>query len=89
MEELWTPYSAGLRRVFEADVVKQGEFGTKKRHPAVAHLAQAQPRAIVAGEIAGAWVRFGVFGAQLKNMAEAMEVALRTNQGPAAKLADE
>ena len=84
MEEPLTPYSAGLKRAVEADFSVQGESGAKQRHPPAKHLARSQLRAIVAGEIAGAHGRSGVFGARLKKMAEVLEVAPRTNQEPLA-----
>ena len=40
---------------------------------------------MVAGEIAGAWARFGDLGAQLTNPTNVLAVALQTNQKKAAK----
>ena len=50
------------------------------------HLVVAQMRATVVGGIAGAWEKFGGLGPRITNLAEVMEVALKTNQEAAAKL---
>ena len=89
MEEPWAPHSAEVEGAVESDVANQKKFGLEKRYLPVAHLALAQPRARVAGEMVGAWGRFGCLGAQLANMAEVPEFALRTNQEGSAKLAEE
>ena len=55
----------------------------------MAQLMLAHLRAIVAGEVAGASEKFGGLGAQLNNMAEVLEIALKTNQETAARLITE
>ena len=52
----------------------------------MAHSAEAQLRAIAAGEIAGAWKRLEDLGAQLTNSANVIAVVAQTNQETALRL---
>ena len=47
--------------------------------------AKQTKRAIVAGEVAGAWDKFGGLGLQLRNLVSFLEVSVKTNQEAAAK----
>ena len=67
---------ADAKRAADAADAKQRKFGVKESYPSAPHLVLAQMRAMVAGEIAGAWEKFGGLGAQMTNLAEAMDVAL-------------
>ena len=63
-----------------AQMRRNEKFGIKKHFPPAAHLALAQLRTTVAGDMAGASDRLCGFGAQLANLAEVPEVAPRTNR---------
>ena len=86
MDAPWTPRGADAKRAAQAAEANQRKFGVKESYPSLPQLMLAQMRAIVAGEVAGAWEQFGGLGAQMTNMAEAMEVGLKTNQETDAKL---
>lgn len=73
----------------QAAEAKQKRCGVKESYPSLARLILAYLRAIVAGEVAGAWEKFRGLGAQLNSMAEVVEVALKTNQETAARLITE
>ena len=47
----------------------------------MARSALATMGVIVAGEIAGAWDKFGGFGAKLSNLAQVVEVAMKQPVG--------
>ena len=89
MDAPWTPKGADVKRAVQLAEAKQKRYGVKENYPSLAQLALAHLRAIVAGEVAGAWEKFGGLGAQLNNMAEVMETALKTNQETAARLITE
>ena len=89
MDAPWTPKGADVKRAAQSAEAKQKRYGVKESYPSLAQLMLAHLRAIVAGEIAGAWEKFGGLGAQLNNMAEVLETALKTNQETAARLITE
>ena len=86
MDSPWTPKGADSKRAADAAGAKQRKFGVKESYSSLPQLMLVQMRAIVAGEVAGDWEKFGGLGAQMTNMAEVMEVALKKNQEIAAKL---
>ena len=86
MDAPWAPKGADVKRAAQAAETKQRKFGAEESYPSLARLTLAHLRAIVAGEVAGAYEKFGGLGAQLNNMAEGMEIALKTNQETAARL---
>ena len=86
MDTPWTPKGADVKRAAEAADAKQRKFGVTESYPSLPQLVSAQMGAMVAGEVAGTWEKFGGLGAQMPNLAEVMEVALKTNQETAAKL---
>ena len=88
VERPWTPNGADAIRAAATAGAKQRMFGAKESYPPLPQLVLAQPRAMVAGEIAGAWGKFGGLGSQLTNLAEVMAVAPK-NQETAAKLTHE
>ena len=59
----WTPKGADVKRAAQAAETKQRKLGVKESYPSLAQLALAPFRAIVAGEVAGAWEKFGGLGA--------------------------
>ena len=73
MDAPWTPKGADVKRAAQAAEAKQKRSGVKESYPSLAQLMLAHLRAIVAGEVAGAWQKFGGLGAQLNNMAEALK----------------
>ena len=60
--------------------------GSSRRPTSPRRLAPAaRVWAIIAGAVAGAWGNFEVFGAQLSNLAEIMQAALKTKQETTAR----
>ena len=73
----------------ESDASRQKKAGSWGRHPSVGRLALASPRAMVAGEMAGARDLFTGTGSQLTHLANVAAAALRTNQETAERLAED
>ena len=82
-----TPNGADVKMAVEAAEAKQKVLGVKESYPLIPQLVLARLRVVIVGEVAGVSDRFGCLGAQLTNLAEGMEVALKTNEETAAKLA--
>ena len=87
--EPWTPHALDVKRAIEAEMTKQKKYGVKKPYVRIDHMALAFIRMIVAGEIAGAWKRFGGLGPQLQNLAAILEISVKHNQEVAWKFASE
>lgn len=74
-------------------------FSTVKKHsPSVANLVLASLGAtahlvlthlVAAGEISGAWDKFGGMGSQLRDLANVVAAAIRTNQETASRRAED
>ena len=63
-EEPWTPHILDVKRAIDSDGANRKKYGVKKNYMRVAHLSPAHLRAIAAGEVAGAWDKFGGLGLQ-------------------------
>ena len=87
--EPWTPHALDVKRAIDAEMTKQKKYGVKKPYVRIDHMALAFIRMIVAGEIAGAWKRFGGLGPQLQNLAAILEISVKHNQEVAWKFASE
>ena len=64
MESPWTPGGVDVERAAEASEAKRKKFGVEVSYPSLARLVLPQLRVIIAGEVAGAWGRFGGLGAR-------------------------
>ena len=78
-----------VKRAIDAEVAKQKKYGLKKPYLRVDHMALAMIRMIVAGEIAGAWQKYGGLSLQLQNLAAILEISVKRNQEVAWKFASE
>ena len=87
--EPWTPHALDVKRAIEAEVAKQKKYGVKKPYVRMDHMALAMIRMIVAGEIAGAWKKFGGLSLQLQNLTAILEISVKHNQEVAWKFASE
>ena len=73
------PREADFRRAAEADVDRQKEFGATENAP----VACAQMRRVLAGELGGAWGRFGELGPQRANVAGVALLSMAGDQATA------
>ena len=87
--EPWTPHALDVKRAIDAEVTKQKKYGVKNPYVRVDHMALAMIRMIVAGEIAGAWKKFGGLSLQLQNLTAILEISVKRNQEVAWKFASE
>ena len=78
-----------IKRAIEAEAAKKKKYGVKKPYVRVDHMALAMIRMIVAGEIAGAWPKFGGISLQLQNLTAILEISVKGNQEVAWKFASE
>ena len=88
-KEPWTPHGLDINRAIEAEAAKQKKYGVKKPYMRADHLVLAMVRFIMAGEVAGAWDKFGGFSLQIQNLLAITEISIKHNQEVAWKFLNE
>ena len=81
----WALQDPAHKRAVEAEKSRQKRNAVKTSFFNTGQLALAYLRYIIAGELAGAWNKFGVLGALLKNLASIMELSVPQNMETACR----
>ena len=84
-ESPWSLQDPARKRAFEAEKNRQKRNAVKTSFLNTGQLAVACLRCIIAGEIVGAWAKFGGLGALLTNLASLVELSVIQNMETASR----